>query len=69
MPRVKVEAELVVQQVLFCDLANGETFRFLNQDYLKINRNEAFNFNEYAGGNFNGTVLVLPTTARLVVDE
>ena len=69
MPRVKVEADTLVQQVPFCNLADGETFRFLNQDYLKINRNEAFNFNEYAGGNFNGTVLVLPTTARLVIDE
>ena len=72
MSRVKVEAVAPVQLVKFRDLKIGETFRVLlhgAQDYLKITSSDAFNFNEYTCRGFVSVTEVLPTTARLVIDE
>jgi hypothetical protein len=69
MSRVKVEAAAPVQLVKFCELRVGETFRSCTQDYLKITSSDAFNFNEYTCRVFLSVTEVLPTTARLVIDE
>jgi hypothetical protein len=69
MPRIMVEVGDPVQLVPFGTLLIGETFRYSNQDYLKITRHDAFNFGEYTCRSFVSTTEVLPTTAHLVVDE
>jgi hypothetical protein len=69
MSRVKVEADAPIQLVPFAVLEIGETFRYFTQDYLKITSSDAFNFNEYTCRGFVSEVEVLPTKARLVIDE
>jgi hypothetical protein len=69
MSRVKVEVAKTVNYVPFVRLADGETFWFAGKHYLKTTFDGAFDFVEYCQRSFVSDVEVLPSKARLVVDE
>jgi hypothetical protein len=69
MSRVKVEVTKSVQYMPFDRLEKGETFWFAGKHYMKVTVSGAFDFVEYCVRSFVSECEVLPTKARLVVDN
>jgi hypothetical protein len=69
MSRVKVEVTKSDPYMPFEKLSKGETFWFAGKHYMKVTGDGAFDFVEYCLRSFVPEVEVLPTKARLVIDN